>query len=104
MVSFSKNEIYTMFQYDKNTLAQLDGNQLKLLLTLAIKADPGFNYTCSPTQEELAEILCWSRSTVQTVMSSLLDVMIDGKYIVTMQKQVRQGGGYYNVYSVNCFK
>lgn len=103
MFSLAKNNLFMVMLYNLESLVQIDERQLKLLLILAAKADPGKGYTCDPTQEELAKLSGWSRPTVQNVISSLLELKIDGRHIVSAQKVPKNGGGYYTVYSILCF-
>jgi len=104
MFAFAKNDTMTLFIFDIETLKQLDERQLKLLLVLAAEARSNENYVCDPTQEELSNILGWSRPTVQNVINSLLEVKIAGKQLLQTQKLIKQGGGYYTLYNINCFK
>ncbi len=104
MFSLAKNDLFTVLIYDIAGLMQIDERQLKLLLVLAAKADPNADYKCDPTQSELSQILGWSLPTVQNVISSLMDIKIGGKQIVTLEKVPKHGGGYYTVYSIHFFK
>lgn len=104
MFAFAKNDSITLFIFDIENLKYLDERQLKLLLVLAAKADSNQDYACNPTQEELSNILGWSRPTVQSVINSLLEIKIAGKQILQAQKLIKQGGGYHTLYKINCFQ
>lgn len=104
MFSLAKNDLFTVLIYDIAGLRQVDERQLKMLMVLAAKAEPNSDYTCDPTQSELSNILGWSLPTVQNVISSLLDIRIGGKPVVTLEKTPKHGGGYYTVYSIHFFK
>ena len=80
-------------------LAVLGAEGTQTLLALATYIDK--DGKCYPTQDQLAELVGVSRTTLNKRINALCDVQYEGEYVV-LKEQVRYKGNFSNnVYTVN---